>query len=488
MIFAIAGGCLSCNGENSSGKQTEYSFMFTENPVMVGASGGSVSTMIIADIGYSPVSLDSWITDVATESAETISFKVADNEAESTRDGKIAFHIEGTDDVKELTVRQAASSGGLKVGNKSIEFDTIGGEEEITVSSSENWEVGECPEWITAVKKNSSALTISADVNYTGEVLAGQLTITTSTQEAGVTVTQKSDNSLFLGASTPMGRRFAYNTGDLVTAVTTDRSYSLADGVNALEIKYTSKTSGQIQPYYAYICEVDLDGNVTIAATSRNDDDNEIKATSAETTGLQTVRDQLTALQTSRGKDVLFGVNGDFFLGSSDISAESANNLLQGVMYKRGVCLKDSFHDKNCTVFALMKDGTARVMTQSMYQNVKNDIQEAVGGRQEVLSSGVVTSTKNNTYAPRTAVGVSADRKKVVLLVVDGRRSSHSNGAEYPDLGKMLKAMGAYNGINLDGGGSSTFVIKDGNGFTVRNKPSDDKEREVVNALAIISK
>lgn len=488
LVITIAGGLVSCNGDNHDEPDKKYSFMFTENPVMAGASGGTVSTMIISDIGYTPVPLDSWITDVKAESSETISFTVAANPEKTSRDGKIAFYITGTEDVKELTVRQAASAGGLKAGKESVEFEVTGGEQEVTVSSPSNWDISGCSEWLTASKKNASAVVISADVNYSGKTQSGQVTISTATDEVVIKVSQATDNSLFAGASTPMGRRFAYNTGDLVTAVTTDKSYSLTEGVDVLEIKYTSKTSGTVQPYYAYIFEVRLDDNVTIAATSKNDDDAEIKSTSAEVTGLQTVREQLAAIQTSRGKTVYGGVNGDFFLGSSDISAESANNLLQGVMYKRGVCLKDSFHDKVCTVFAIMKDGTARILTQSTYSNAKSDIQEAVGGRQEVLSSGVVTSVKNNTYAPRTAVGVSADRNKVILLVVDGRRSSHSNGAEYPELGKMLKAMGAYNGINLDGGGSSTFVVNDGGSFTVKNKPSDDKEREIVNGLAIISK
>lgn len=493
LVITIAGAITSCNGDNPEGQSPDYSFLFAENPVMVGASGGTVSTMIISDIGYTPESLASWITDVTAETTETISFKVAANTEESSRDGKIAFHITGTDDVKELTVRQAASAGGLKTGKESMEFEVTGGEEEITVSSPANWEISGCSDWLAASKKNSSALVISADVNYSGKTRSGEVVISTSTEEVTVEVTQKNDNSLFAGATTPMGRRFVYNTGDLVNIVTTDKSYSLTEGVDVLEIKYTSKTTGNILPYYAYIFEVELDGNVTIAATSRNDDDSEIKATSEEVTGLQTVREQLAALQTSRGKKVYGGVNGDFFLGSSDISAESANNLLQGIMYKRGVCLKDSFHDKNCTVFAIMKDGTARIMTQSAYSNVKGDIMEAIGGRQEVLTSGVVTTVKNNRNDPRTAIGVSADRNKVIILIIDGRKPDHSNGAEYPVLGNILKAMGAYNGINLDGGGSSTFAINKDVEFELRNQPRSKEngpvvEREVVNGLAIISK
>lgn len=486
MVIAVAGGLLSCNGNGPVDETVEYSFLFTENPVMVGADGGTAATVIISDIGFVTESLADWISDVESDDKETVSFKVAPNQTDHTRDGKIAFHIEGTDDVKELTIRQMASEKGLEAGTGSITFETSGGEQDVTVSSQATWDVASAPDWIVASKKNASALTVSADVNYTGSSRSGEIVIGTASESVTIEVTQQHDNALFSGAKTPMGRRFAYNTGDLVTAVTTDNSYSLADGVDVLEIKYTSKTSGTVQPYYVYIFEVDLNSGFTVCATSKDDDDAEIKPTDVELTGVQTVRDQLSSLQSTRNLDVLGGVNGDFFYGEG--SATDRNNLLQGVMHKRGVCLKDSFDGGSvCTVFAVMNDGTARIMTQAVYKSNKQDIREAVGGRQEVLSSGVVTSVKNNKYDPRTAVGVSADRKKVIMAVVDGRRSSHSNGAEYSDLGKMLKAMGAYNGINLDGGGSSTFAVKDNSGFIVRNKPSNDVERKVVNGLAIIA-
>lgn len=494
LAITIAGSMISCNGENPDEQQKEYSFMFAENPVMVSSAGGEFTAMLISDVEYTPTSRTDWITDVTAQAADIISFKVAANPSETLRDGKIAFLIQGTEDIHELTVRQAASAGGLKTGKESVEFEVTGGEEEITVSSPANWEISGHPDWITATKKNSSALVLSTDVNYSGVTQNGEVSISTATEKVTIKVSQKNDNSIFAGASTPMGRRFAYNTGDLVNIVTTDRSYSPTEGVDVLEIKYTSKVSGSVLPYYAYIFEVKINGDVTIAATSRNDDDSEIKATSEEVTGLQTVRDQLAAIKTSRGKEVYGGVNGDFFLGSSDISAESANNLLQGVMYKRGVCLKDSFHDKHCTVFAIMKDGTARILTQSAYQNVKSDIQEAIGGRQEVLTSGAVTTAKaSSSIDPRTAIGVSADRNKVIILVMDGRKESHSNGADYSELGRILKAMGAYNGINLDGGGSSTFAVNSSAGFELRNEPRSKKdgaitERAVVNGLAIIQK
>lgn len=483
----ILAGLISCE-DNPVENPVNYTLLFTENPVLVGPNGGEVSTTVVADVEYSLQSLSDWITDLQQIDKETVSFNVSANSTESTRDGKIAFHVAGTKDVKELVIRQPAVAKGLEVSTTSLSLEVKGGSTDVTVKSQLGWDVISASDWIVAAKKNASAMTVSADVNYTGAVRTGEVMIGTSTEQVKIVVMQLNDNALFCGATTEMGRRFVYNSG-LVNTVTTDKSYSLSDGVDVLEIKYTSKTSGSVLPYYVYLFEIDLSSDVSIVATNKNDDDVEIKKTEDQVTGVQTMREQLVALQNVRGVNVLGGINGDFFFGEGSTSTTHTNSLLHGVMYKRGVCLKDTFDGGSaCTAFAIMKDGTARILTQSAYKSAKADIQEAIGGRQEVLSSGTVTSAKNNKYDPRTAIGVSADRKKVVMVVVDGRRSSHSNGAEYSDLGKMLKAMGAYNGINLDGGGSSTFVVKETSGFSVRNKPSNDVERAVVNGLAIISK
>ena len=62
---------------------------------------------------------------------------------------------------------------------------------------------------------------------------------------------------------------------------------------------------------------------------------------------------------------------------------------------------------------------------------------------------------------PRTAVGVSPDRRTVYFVVVDGRQAGFSIGATYNDLGAIFERLGAYEAVNLDGGGSTTMVIRD---------------------------
>ncbi|MDR1156552.1 MAG: phosphodiester glycosidase family protein, partial [Bacteroidales bacterium] len=84
----------------------------------------------------------------------------------------------------------------------------------------------------------------------------------------------------------------------------------------------------------------------------------------------------------------------------------------------------------------------------------------------------------------RTSAGYSKDGKKLILAVVDGRQAGYSTGVTLPQLGRIMKALGAYTAVNLDGGGSSVMVVKG----EVKNRPSDGAVRPVANDLMITVK
>jgi hypothetical protein len=82
---------------------------------------------------------------------------------------------------------------------------------------------------------------------------------------------------------------------------------------------------------------------------------------------------------------------------------------------------------------------------------------------------------------PRTAIGLSRDRRTMYLVVVDGR-SSRSAGMTLAELAVLVQGLGAHEALNLDGGGSTTmWLASDG----VLNSPSDGSQRVVANHLAV---
>lgn len=83
---------------------------------------------------------------------------------------------------------------------------------------------------------------------------------------------------------------------------------------------------------------------------------------------------------------------------------------------------------------------------------------------------------------PRTGVGFSRDSATLFLITVDGRQES-SSGMSLSEFADLMLKLGVYEGLNLDGGGSTTMVI---NGRLV-NHPSDPGgERRVGNALLVV--
>jgi hypothetical protein len=87
----------------------------------------------------------------------------------------------------------------------------------------------------------------------------------------------------------------------------------------------------------------------------------------------------------------------------------------------------------------------------------------------------------SRTRHPRTAVGISRDSATVYLVVVDGRRET-SVGMTLEELAVAMIAFGAFEALNLDGGGSTALVVRD----SIVNMPSDPNgERAVGNAIVV---
>ena len=92
-------------------------------------------------------------------------------------------------------------------------------------------------------------------------------------------------------------------------------------------------------------------------------------------------------------------------------------------------------------------------------------------------------------FAPRTAVGISQDEESLILLAIDGRQPGFSIGATPYQTAEWLDRFGASQGLNLDGGGSTTMVREDEFGSPlVLNSPSDGSERFNGNNLGVFAK
>jgi exopolysaccharide biosynthesis protein len=110
----------------------------------------------------------------------------------------------------------------------------------------------------------------------------------------------------------------------------------------------------------------------------------------------------------------------------------------------------------------------------------------AVGGSPIMFDSTPVPRLDDRERAPRSAAGTSADGRRMWLLTLDGRQSD-SVGATLHELAKLLRELGVDDAVNLDGGGSSTLVLRDpgATGVTIVNDPSGPSPRFVPNGIGI---
>lgn len=118
-----------------------------------------------------------------------------------------------------------------------------------------------------------------------------------------------------------------------------------------------------------------------------------------------------------------------------------------------------------------------------------NSIQTAVGGAGRILVNGEKANdgTIITGRQPRTALGISQDGNKLLLMVVDGRGTSI--GATHDEMVTLMKEYGAYNAMHLDGGGSSTMVAEtaDEDELSVKNTVSEGTPRKIMTALGVFN-
>jgi hypothetical protein len=128
------------------------------------------------------------------------------------------------------------------------------------------------------------------------------------------------------------------------------------------------------------------------------------------------------------------------------------------------------------------------------FNNPPNKYFHALSGDRMLIQSGeVVPDLEDTESAPRTAVGINHNGRFIYLIVVDGRQPFYSAGATFVELADLLKDLGAFYAMSLDGGGSSAMVIEGDDGKPViLNSPIDSyiplRERPVANHLGVFIK
>jgi len=110
---------------------------------------------------------------------------------------------------------------------------------------------------------------------------------------------------------------------------------------------------------------------------------------------------------------------------------------------------------------------------EEYFQKWKGRLEYAVGGGMRLIRNGEIRLHRDTGKHPRTAVGLAKDGT-LILLSADGR-TAQSAGLTYGDLIDLFLGLEyeIEELLNLDGGGSTTLVLRNGEGnFWIPNVPS----------------
>jgi hypothetical protein len=171
-----------------------------------------------------------------------------------------------------------------------------------------------------------------------------------------------------------------------------------------------------------------------------------------------------------RGAGLLAGINATPFEPASE--KEGEKRTMAGISVSNGVLISPPMPRFDALVF--YTDGKAAIISQKDLAGGMEGIQNAVGGFHQILQAGQLTGralTAKPRYA-RSAAGLSEDGRRLWLLVIDGKRLA-SIGATEEETAVLLKQLGASDGLNLDGGGSSALAVRfSGGKVKTLNTPS----------------
>jgi len=197
----------------------------------------------------------------------------------------------------------------------------------------------------------------------------------------------------------------------------------------------------------------------------------------SESFAMQTIPDMVKYVNSD--VKVLFGVNSDFF--------NTSTGEPRSILYLEGKPVRTIIPDVR-SYFGVNKSGELIIGDGLSYESEKDEIYNALGGYHTLVKNGERVGQTDLTVEPRTSVGFTKENI-LYFVVVDGRRYDYSYGISLTDLSEFMQSLGVSESINLDGGGSSTFLINNplGSVFQVRNWSSDKTPRAVANGWAIIT-
>jgi exopolysaccharide biosynthesis protein len=182
---------------------------------------------------------------------------------------------------------------------------------------------------------------------------------------------------------------------------------------------------------------------------------------------------------------VAVGVNANFFSPVNTTPDDPRD--LSGLAISEGAIVSPFESGRPAMLITRSNQVTFTATAPGSYSNIWT----AVAGSDLVLINGLPQlggcTTSFCGPNPRTALGLSQDNHYLYLVVIDGRQPGWSEGATLEETGQWLLRLGAWNGLNLDGGGSTAMAKTQGGSAVLLNQPSGGVQRVNGNHIGVFA-
>ena len=275
--------------------------------------------------------------------------------------------------------------------------------------------------------------------------------------------------------------------------VTENGSYTIIDGVTEGDLTLTKKgTSTEVpahvilvKPYAKAKFKPIIPGYYTEGSTAaeRATKADSWDRTSWSVTSLSKMVVQYESAADTEAGSVVAAINGDF-----GISTPANGVVPRGSVILEGN--KELVHPAAADdefFFGYKDNGALNIVQRITGQ--KDDFSEALCGAAFILRNGSVFGVENETES-RQRTGIAYKTNGDVLLI------TVESGISVKQLAYLMKASGCWNGINMDGGGSTTFLSKrEGENLTRRTPDiattysdrDDNGERMIPSGLLLVA-
>ncbi len=167
-----------------------------------------------------------------------------------------------------------------------------------------------------------------------------------------------------------------------------------------------------------------------------------------------------TTMQFAKKHNTLIASVANFFYTKSYIFSSRARIL--GLYMSNGKTLNPAH--KNFGSVYFFKDNSALISDAGEVfekKDISTSVNKAISGRKMILKNGKAIITGLHPIEDsRTCLGLAKDRKSLYLVFIEAENKRKSRGITYDQTAFFMKKLGATDAIQLDGGGSSSLIVK----------------------------